>query len=321
MTKEEFTNIVSEAKNKRDLLFRLGRKDNGAGVRYLSKLLKEFNVDISNILKRKTRDIEKSCILCEKVFQTTDGAKGRKCCSVECATRCAQTFVDTNKLSIKMKKLFAEGKIHIPISKGGEGKKTAKREKYNCRQCGKTFIQTLRESGMNKMCACSVECRKILMPTHYSENRKKQYENGKQVYGGKTKWFIYKDIKVQGTYELRACKIFDEMINRGDIKSWEKSPASIKYIGIDGKYHNYLIDFRINNVDGTYYFVETKGRVRENDELKWKAVRENGHELQVWFITDIKNKEKQFFERWCNRAPKSQYLGAEVETLLSQPIL
>ena len=50
----------------------------------------------------------------------------------------------------------------------------------------------------------------------------------------------------------------------------------------------------INNKDGTFYFVETKGRIRENDELKWKSVGDNGYELQVWFINDIKKKE-QFY--------------------------
>lgn len=292
MTKEEFTNIVNEAKNKRDLLSRLGRRDNGAGVRFLDKLLKEFNVDISPILKRRTIDVIKKCVECGKEFKTNSGTKGKRFCTVSCGHRYSHKFVNIKKLSKKMKLLFKEGKVSIPDN---TGRWLVERKKFVCSICEKEFEQPEYISKGNKLCVCSKECRKILTPIYYSENRKQQYENGKQVYGGKTKWFKYKDIKVQGTYELRACKIFDEMINRGDIKSWEKSPISIKYIGIDGKYHNYLIDFRINNVDGTYYFVETKGRVRENDELKWKTVRENGHELQVWFITDIKNKEKQFF--------------------------
>ena len=101
MTKKEFTDVVSMAKNKRDLLFRLGRKDNGAGVRFLNKLLKEFDVDISAIIKRKTRDVEKSCLFCKILFKSSDGIRGRKCCSVGCATKYAHTFVDTKKLSEK----------------------------------------------------------------------------------------------------------------------------------------------------------------------------------------------------------------------------
>ena len=291
MTKKEFTDVVSTAKNKRDLLFRLGRKDNGAGVRFLNKLLKEFDVDISAIIKRKTRDVEKSCLLCKTIFISSDGVKGRKCCSVECATKYARTFVDTKKLSEKMKLLFKEGKVVIPDN---VGRQRVERKRFICSVCKNEFEQTENSSFVNKMSVCSKDCRKISMPIYYSENRKKQYENGKQVYGGKTKWFKYKDIKVQGTYELRACKIFDEMVNVGEIKNWEKSPTTIKYIGVDGKCHNYLIDFRINNKDGTFYFVETKGRIRENDELKWKSVRDNGYELQVWFINDIKKKE-QFY--------------------------
>jgi hypothetical protein len=257
MTKKEFTDVVSMAKNKRDLLFKLGRKDNGAGVRFLNKLLKEFDVDISAIIKRKTRDVEKSCLFCKILFKSSDGIRGRKCCSVGCATKYAHTFVDTKKLSKKMKILFKDEKITIPNNKG---RKLVKRKKFICAVCSNEFEQ-IEKSKTNKMCVCSKECRKILMPVYYSENRKKQYENGKQVYGGNTKWFNYKNIKVQGTYELRACKIFDEMVNTGEIESWKKSPTTIKYIGVDGKYHNYLIDFRINNKDGTFYFVEIKAKL------------------------------------------------------------
>ena len=48
-----------------------------------------------------------------------------------------------------------------------------------------------------------------------SNSVKKTYENGKNVYGGKTKWHDYNGIKVQGTYELRACKILDNLKFKG----------------------------------------------------------------------------------------------------------
>lgn len=122
---------------------------------------------------------------------------------------------------------------------------------------------------------------------------KETYKNGKPVYGGRTKWLQYKDIKVQGTYELRACCILDKWKEEGKIKDWEYTKDRVPYIGVDNKPHTYLLDFKVINNDNSFYYVETKGYIHENDELKWQAVRNLGYHLITWFnedLTDIENK-------------------------------
>jgi hypothetical protein len=47
------------------------------------------------------------------------------------------------------------------------------------------------------------------------------------------------------------------------------------------------MDFKVFDDEG-FYYLETKGRVVENDYLKWESVRNLGHRLIVWFEEDIK---------------------------------
>ena len=81
-----------------------------------------------------------------------------------------------------------------------------------------------------------------------------QYKNGKKIYGGTTKWFNYKDIKVQGTYELRTCFILDKWKEEEKIKYWEYTNDRIEYIGIDNKRHTYLLDFKVFENNKSFYY-------------------------------------------------------------------
>ena len=236
--------------------------------------------------------IKKICKECGEEFLGSTKKKSTNFCSKICGRRFSHRFVNLEQLRHTMRTKVERGEF---IS-WNKGKKTAQRNSYNCSQCGKEFFQTDAESNVNKICVCGKECRNILLPKVCSANLKSQYALGKKVYGGTTKWYKYNDIKVQGTYELRACKLFDAMIDMKKIASWKYSPQRVKYVGVDGKEHNYIIDFRVNRNDGTFYFVETKGFKRENDDLKWKAVRDMGHQLEVWFNKDIEEKEKIFIK-------------------------
>lgn len=308
MTREQFILIAQRSKSKRDLLYNLGRKDSGGGRKALAKLMIDFNVtDVTQFFEKKISLIEKKCLKCNKPFVTKAGKKGRKCCSNLCARSWSAHFVDRNKQRETMDKLVREGKF-ISWNKGlkfttnvksekvlkFKGPKVLPRFDYECAQCKNIFRQTERESRNNKICVCSKDCRNILLPKVQSENLKSQYANGKKVFGGTSKWYQYGDMKVQGTYELRTCKILDEMMRRNLIREWQYAPCRMPYVGMDGKNHNYLIDFRVDCLDNTFYFIETKGWIRENDELKWKSVRDAGHNLQVWFLKDIEEKEIQF---------------------------
>jgi len=110
------------------------------------------------------------------------------------------------------------------------------------------------------------------------------------VYGGKTKWFVYKDLKIQGTYELRACKILDSWKEQKKILDWEYTKDRIQYVGLDGKSHSYLLDFKVFRNDGSVYYVETKGYIKDTDLLKWAEVSKN-NDLEVWREAELKQHE------------------------------
>lgn len=92
---------------------------------------------------------------------------------------------------------------------------------------------------------------------------------------------------MQGSYEVSTCKILDHWISEKKILNWEYTSDKIEYIGLDCKPHSYLIDFKVFNLDGSFWYIEVKGFIRDNDELKWKAVRDKGLTLEVWFKKDI----------------------------------
>lgn len=110
---------------------------------------------------------------------------------------------------------------------------------------------------------------------------------------GTTKWYKYKNIKVQGTYELRTCKILDYWKKIKKIKSWEYTNDRITYIGSDNKKHSYLLDFKVVENNSNIYYIETKGYKTIEDELKWNAVKELGYKLLVWYNEDILNEENK----------------------------
>jgi hypothetical protein len=64
-------------------------------------------------------------------------------------------------------------------------------------------------------------------------------------------------------------------------------------VDIKGKTRNYLLDFKVLDKDGSFYYIETKGFKRENDELKWTQTRRIGHKLLVWFNEDIIKEEEK----------------------------
>lgn len=82
------------------------------------------------------------------------------------------------------------------------------------------------------------------------------------------------------------------MVELNQIKKWDYTFDRSSYIGLDGKLHSYLLDFKVWRNDDTFYYIETKGYKKDVDELKWKSVRDRGIELIVWYLRDIKSVEK-----------------------------
>lgn len=236
-----------------------------------------------------------SCKQCGKSVYRTPSDFRKKLHDVFCSHRCAAIYTqkdgghchwsdeDKKRLSILAK--------NNPRFCGGwnKGKHFAKTETVKCNVCGKEFVELkYKLKWNNKTKTCSKECRNKMQSIIVSN----QYKNGKKVYGGTTKWLNYKNIRVQGSYEYRTCVILDKWLEVGKIKNWEYTKDRFEYIGIDTKKHNYLMDFKVWNNDDSFYYLEVKGFQKPNDELKWKAVKDKGFNLKVWFNNDIKQEEK-----------------------------
>lgn len=172
-----------------------------------------------------------------------------------------------------------------------------------CPECGKCFTQKKASNSQifcNRTCKAKYTNRMSLADGVSKEtkdkislSRKNLFANGLlSVSGGRTDWIQYKNIKVQGSYELRTCVILDKWKDLGFIKSWEYTRDRITYTNSSGASATYLLDFKVQMNDNTFVYIETKGYIRENDELKWEACKSENLKLAVWFESNITNAEQ-----------------------------
>jgi len=226
----------------------------------------------------KCEIVTKTCLYCRVPFQVRGGHDSPKCCNKICSAKYSQSFVDTTAISDGLKRAWSRGDFI---------KSAEKSRKYKtCSICGNRFY--------GHKTYCSLLClQNAGVNAKISATRKQMFRNGNlKVTGGTTKWISYKDIKIQGSYEYRTCLILDKWEELKKISKWEYTNDRFRYVGIDGNIHNYLMDFKIWNPDGTFYYLEVKGYQKPNDKLKWDAVRKAGFPLVVWFNDDIIREEK-----------------------------
>lgn len=230
------------------------------------------------------------CKKCKKDFVPSKGLVNY------CSLSCRNSNPKSKEVRLKISNLLKNSDKVKLFNKKRKGKDLDK----VCLFCGNNYI-TRRKS--QKFC-----CRKcadkgtekggwkhiVDLNLNWSEINKKSYSDGNNyVAGGTTRWYRYKEIKVQGTYELRVCIILDLLKKNNDIERWEYTKDRFNYIGVDGDTHSYLVDFKVYNKDNTFYYIEVKGWEKPNDKLKWRAVRDKGYILNVWFNEDIKSVEKK----------------------------
>lgn len=251
-----------------------------------------------------------TCHKCNKDFEVVEREKlhpqkEKYHCSRSCANSRIHTEETKLKTSNSIRKLIVDGKAPGALSKYNNIRLTENKEKHLkvCLFCEKEFVTkninqkycSLICSSKNNIKLATIRQKEIIKenPNYWSEINKKSYENGHNfVAGGTSRWYDYKNIKVQGTYELRTCYILDRWKDEGRIKNWEYTNDRIKYIGKDNKEHSYILDFKVFKNNDMFYYLETKGYIRENDEEKWKTTRERGFDLKVWFEEDIIKNEK-----------------------------
>jgi hypothetical protein len=219
-------------------------------------------------------------MICEYCNKEHDGtyASGRFC-----SRKCAHSRIQTKEQNLS-RSLKLKGNSACAWNKG--------QTKYPvifliCIYCGNKFET---RNPKRKFCNDSCAAKFYNWPAILNNN-KKAYENGRKVSGGTTKWLLYKNIKVQGTYELRACKILDFWKQIKKIKNWEYTNDRFDY-EFEGKIRKYLLDFKIFENDGNFYYIEVKGYKKSNDDAKWKAVADSGYKLEVWFEQTLEKFEE-----------------------------
>lgn len=199
-----------------------------------------------------------------------------------CNRSCANRRKMTSKIKSKISKTMT---------------KELKEYNHICYQCNKAFKNKNKNSKFcSKKCLCDyrreIEHNKI-SSEEWSKINRRSYELGRNyVAGGTVKWYNYKNIKVQGTFELRTCYILDKLKENKLIHNWEYTNDKIRYLYTDNKLHNYLLDFKVFNKDNSFYYIEVKGFKTLKDELKWKAAKEQNIKLVIWFEKDIIKYEK-----------------------------
>lgn len=115
---------------------------------------------------------------------------------------------------------------------------------------------------------------------------------------GYCKWHKYNGLKVQGTFELRMCYILDLLKQNDYILDWEYHCGNkdikndtFQWIDINGIYRTYFPDFKIITKQKSAIYAETKGWVKEQDYMKWEAVRKSGNKIIVLYEKNIKKIE------------------------------
>jgi hypothetical protein len=220
----------------------------------------------------------KNCPKCGTEFDDFSKYGPKKFCSRKCANSRIITEERKVAVSLKLKK---------------------KPKEFICEYCSLVF-ETKRKSKR----FCDITCaNRFLAAQGYSEKFrenqsllvKEHYKNGRKKFGGHhhVPWYDYKNIRVQGTYELRMCKLLDTWLERGLIQNWEYTNDRIQYFGIDKKPHTYLIDFKILKNNKSFAYIEVKGKISDTDFIKWKAVRDRGDQLLIVELKDLKIFEKR----------------------------
>lgn len=96
ITKKQFAQIVKESVSKSEVCRKLGIAGNGTGLRKVTKLSKQYSVDISHFSQRaamtkftsKYKVITKPCPVCGKEFETKKGHRREK---TTCSHSCSNT--------------------------------------------------------------------------------------------------------------------------------------------------------------------------------------------------------------------------------------
>lgn len=231
----------------------------------------------THLKSRVHSNVPKNCEICQ-TFHDGKFGSGRFC-----SRSCSNSSSTSKK----------RHEINKKVSQALKGKTRTQIQRV-CKTCNQSFqVIPSGKQFCSRKCSYSKQ-----ISSEYrekcSERMIEKYKNGREVSGGYTKRIEVETsngiFKVQGSFEKRACLIFDSLLSQGLIKSWSYNKKRFPYVWRE-KNHTYLPDFEVHFKDVSM-FVETKGYVRENDSTKWEALRTLGHKLEIWTLKILKLYEK-----------------------------
>jgi len=224
------------------------------------------------ITKLKTFNIERLCLFCNKKFISTTHKKYKKCCSITCARRYSQTYVDKKIISESVKKFHRNNPKFYKFYKH----KQPLMEDRTCTICNKLFNHI----AWKRKKTCSNICYKRLLSINATKNPN---------CGGETnfKKFKYNDIWMDSSWEVEIAKWMDIH----NVK-WERS-KKINFIWTDfnGKKRRYYPDFYLK--DYNVYLDPKNKYLIEKDTFKIEQVQK---ENNIKVIFGLKNSIIEYLE-------------------------
>lgn len=227
----------------------------------------------STDLKTTTEVIKSNCLFCGKEIETTTHKRHKRCCSKLCSVKYSQSFIDKDKLSKTIKRLWNEGKY-------GE-RYLLKLYDFVCVTCGKPFQRvTDKWTSINHpFKTCSKECCNKRIGNKNRENPN---------CGGETNYkkYRYKGIWMDSTWEKDLAEWMD--LNK---VIWERNRKLHQFLWTDkdGKKRRYYPDFYL-----PYYktYVDTKNPylMKCDDEKIKSVIKENNINLICGNLNDVKKK-------------------------------
>jgi len=204
----------------------------------------------------KCKEIVSNCLFCKKLFLTTTHKKARKCCSLDCAKKQSQSFVNYTNISKTLKLYYKNNPIkkHITV------------ENRKCKMCNVIFnIET-----WNPKKTCSDKCFRELLRKNSTFNPN---------CGGSTNYkkIKYKDIWMDSSWEVEVAKLMDD---KNII--WERSRKNHMFWWTDetGTKRRYYPDFYLPKYN-LYLDPKNKYKITLDEYKMNQVIKENNINL-VW---------------------------------------
>jgi very-short-patch-repair endonuclease len=211
------------------------------------------------------KEIDRECLWCKKLFKSTTHKTHKKCCSRNCASHHSHSYVDTKKLSNKMKRLFREGKI---ISK-----KKSNIEDRKCCICEITFKIPVWEKRKTCSKGCNTKLARKISTKRYID----RVQNGT--------WTTWRK-RAEPSYPE---KFFMKVLENNDIPYEYEFP--IKQYSIDFAIHGKKIALEI---DGQQHRLEER---QKSDKNKDDVLKSNGWNVyRIKWDGDHTNSRKEYLK-------------------------